>query len=83
MVRLTFFGRLTDLTDSAPREIDLPPGVGDVAALRAWLSDKDAHLADALAAPGVRAVVDDAIVADTHRISQAREIGFIPPVSGG
>ncbi|MBA3666716.1 MAG: MoaD/ThiS family protein [Sphingomonas sp.] len=82
-MRLQFFGRLTDIAGRAPREVILPEGVEDVAALRHWLGECESELAVALASPGVRAVVDDAIVDEAHLLSGAREIAFIPPVSGG
>lgn len=82
-MRLQFFGRLTDIAGRASREVTLPEGVADVAALRHWLGEGDAELAVALASPGVRAVIDEEIVTDQHLLSGAREIAFIPPVSGG
>lgn len=79
---ILFFGRLRDVA-GACRELDTASLPDTVADLRALLSAGDPSLAQALASPGVRIAVDQEIVADTFCVAAAREIAFLPPMSGG
>lgn len=84
MTRLLFFGRLRDVAGHGERVVDLPEHVSTVADLRAWLGDNDAELGAALDARGIHVAVDQVICnrAD-ETVHGAREIAFMPPLSGG
>lgn len=82
MVEVSFFGRLQDVAGGASRQINLD-GARTVDDLVAALTKDDARLEAELRAPTTRYVVDNEIVAGTALISDAREVGFIPPVGGG
>ena len=83
MAQLLFFGKLADIAGVRQRELSLPAGVETVAALRDHIAAGDAELGVALMAPSVKFVVNEAIVSDDARISDADEVAFLPPVSGG
>lgn len=84
MTRLLFFGRLRDIAGCAERQLDLPREIETVADLRAYLAAQDPVLGDAIAARGVRVAVNQAFcVSDAERACGAREIAFMPPLSGG
>ncbi len=81
MVLVLFFGRLRDLAGAG--EIEAPTGCATLAHLRAQIGASNPALGEALAAPGVRAAVDRVIVPADASIESAREIAFMPPLSGG
>ena len=74
-MRIVFFGRLGD---GAPAG-QVPPGVRDTAALRAWLGRDRPELLDA----SVRIAVNDAIIVGDRPLGDDDEISFLPPMSGG
>lgn len=83
MTRILFFGRLRDVARESEREIDLPQHVATAADLRAWLAEKDAVLGEALAARGIHIVVDRVVRTGNVSVRGAKEIAFMPPLSGG
>ena len=80
-MRVQYYGRLSEVGGRDVTEIQAPAATVDE--LRHWLGERDERLAAELSRPGVRAVVNDTIVADDHSITASDEIAFIPPVSGG
>jgi len=83
MARILFFGKLREAAGGAERLIDLPAHVATGCDLIAFLGAQDESLREALSGPAVRIVADDAVVSRNARISGAREVAFLPPVSGG
>lgn len=81
MARLLYYGPLSDMAEN--EDIVLPDGVGDTGALIEWLEARDAELGAALRSRGVRIVVNNVVVTGAHPVSDADEIGFLPPFSGG
>ena len=63
------------------KEIDRSPptNVVDCKTLRAWIGAEFPALLDAK----VRIAIDDVIASETAPIASAREVAFLPPVSGG
>ena len=81
-MQISFFGRLADL--SGQRSLnDVPDGLADGEALRAWLSDAQPHLAEILAHPGTRLVLDNEITDWQAPLAGAGDVAIIPVVSGG
>ncbi len=80
-MRVSFYGSLAELI---AREINftLPRGatVGDV---RDQLAVQHPAAAGALSGRGVRAFVDDVVATDDAVLSDAVELAFLPPLSGG
>lgn len=80
-MRVLFFGRLAERAGG--RERTAPDDIRTLAALRAFLTEGDALLAEALAAKGVRAAVNKIVVAGDAPLKPGDEIAFMPPLSGG
>ena len=84
MTRLLFFGRLRDVAGESERLVDLPAEIGTVGELRAWLANDDADLGAALQTGGIHVVVDQVLRnGPAVSVRGAREIAFMPPLSGG
>lgn len=84
MTRLLFFGRLRDVAGHRERVVELPAYVDTVVKLRDWISEGDPDLGDALRAHGVHVAVDQVICNEPGKtVRGAREIAFMPPLSGG
>ena len=81
MARVLLFGRLADVSGWRERTIAPPPPT--LTALLALLAAEDAALGEALGAPGVQAAVDRVLVRGEADLAEAREIAFMPPMSGG
>lgn len=80
-MRVSFFGKLRDALGDGS---ELPAETGEtVADLRLRLAAIHPQAADALLSGHVRACVDDAIVGEDFSVDEARQIEFLPPVSGG
>ena len=77
-MKVRFFGRLRD-TIGDEREVTLPPEVENSEHLRAWLGRDHPDLLD----PAVRIALDDRMLVATTPLGEARELAFLPPVSGG
>lgn len=80
-VRLLYFAALRELTGIAEEERELPAGVGDVAALGAYLETTHAALAGRLG--HVRFAVNEEFAAPTRGLSDGDVVALIPPVAGG
>lgn len=62
----------------------LPENVATIADVRAWLRSGDPQLGAAISAPDIRVAVDQAFCrGDDQSVRGAREIAFMPPLSGG
>ncbi len=84
MTQLLFFGRLRDVAGCAAIARTLPDYVNTVADVRAWLRENDPPLGAAVSAPEIRVAVDQAFCLDEEAgVRGAREIAFMPPLSGG
>lgn len=81
MTRLLLFGRLHDIAGWRERRLDAAPAT--LFDLRDALAREDAALGEALAGPGVHAVVDQIIVRGDASLVGAAEVAFLPPMSGG
>ena len=83
-VRILYFAWVREKTGKPEEVVDLPPGVGTVQDLVAWLKGRGPEYAEAFARGDViRAAIDRVHVKPTAAIAGAREIAFFPPVTGG
>ncbi len=83
-VKVLFFAGLREQLGTASEEIELPPGVGTVAALRSHLLQRGDAWKSALGeAKLVRTAVNQDMVQATARIQAGDEVAFFPPVTGG
>ena len=82
MVKVIYFGRLSDVTGTTEEVLELPDEIGTAGALRNWL-DLRFKAEGALLEPTVRIAVNSEISFDETPIGGATEIAFMPPVGGG
>jgi len=78
-----FFGPLKDLMGYGQTEIDLPASISTRAALVDFLAQGNTHMSEALNAPTVRIIINNEIAVDDGDLSNAQELAFLPPLSGG
>ena len=78
-MRLTFFGRLRDSVGVDHIDHSIPATVADSELLRCWIGAEFPSLLD----PNVRIAIDNTLVSGAAPIAGAREVAFLPPVSGG
>jgi molybdopterin converting factor small subunit len=83
MTRILFFGRIRDIAGRAELTCDLPVTIETITDLRAWLTQSDPLLGEALRSPGVRVAVDQVFCISDAVIARAGEIAFMSPLSGG
>ena len=81
MVRVLLFGRLRDVAGWRERLVDPTPAT--LFALKNRLSAEDLALGEALAAAGVQAAVDRALVRGDIALAAGAEVAFLSPMSGG
>lgn len=83
-VKLLYFAALRERLGTAGEEIELPSGVGTVAALRAHLRGRGGAWQEALAESRlVRMAVNQDMAQPTAAIKAGDEVAFFPPVTGG
>ena len=83
-MKLIYFAWLRARIGCAEEEIDLPPGVKDVAGLLDWLRSRGSGYAEAVRDLSVvRVAVNQNYVGLEHPIREGDEIAVFPPVTGG
>ena len=82
-MRVLFFGRLSEAAGADEMAIDLPSAAMDVEAFRSLVAQRNDRLANELAKPSVRAVINQQMVLPDAVIRNGDEVAFLPPVSGG
>jgi len=83
-LRVLFFAGLREQLGTSGEEIELPPGVGTVAALRAHLKSRGGAWQTALADGRLlRMAVNQEMAKPEASIKPGDEVAFFPPVTGG
>ena len=82
MVKVIYFGRLSDVTGTDEETLELPEQISTAGALRNWL-DLRFESDGALLEPTVRIAINSEICFDETPIGHANELAFMPPVGGG
>ena len=83
-MKLRYFAWVRERIGKAEEELDPPPGIGSVADLMSWLSQRGEEYAHAFENPKViRAAIDRTHVRPETAIAGAREVAFFPPMTGG
>jgi molybdopterin synthase sulfur carrier subunit len=83
-VKLLYFASLREQLGTPGEEIELPAGVGTVAALRSHLRGRGGAWELALAeAKLVRTAVNQDMAPPTAALQAGDEVAFFPPVTGG
>jgi len=83
MVKLMFFGPLKDLMGYGETQITLPASVTTRDGLVAFIAEGNPHVAEELSSPAVRLIINNEIAVDDGDITDATELAFLPPLSGG
>jgi len=83
-VKLLYFAWLRARVGCAEEEVELPPGVDDVAGLLDWLRERGGGHAEALKDLRiVRVAVNQSYVGPEHPVRESDEVALFPPVTGG
>jgi len=83
-VKLLYFASLREQLGTPGEELELPAGVGTVAALRSHLRGRGGAWELALAdGKLVRAALNQDMAAPTAALKTGDEVAFFPPVTGG
>jgi len=83
-IDMLYFAWVREAIGRDGETIEPPAGVGDVAALIAWLAARGGGYATAFADPArLRCAIDQRFAALAAPIAGATEIALFPPVTGG
>jgi sulfur-carrier protein len=83
-IRVLFFASLREKLGASGEEIDLPPTVTTVGALREHLRDRGGAWAEVFApTKALRGAVNQAMAQPGQQIKAGDEVAFFPPVTGG
>jgi len=83
-VKVLFFAALREQLGTSAEEIELPAGVGTVAALKNHLMERGGAYGKAFGGKAlIRIAVNQDMVQPTARIEAGDEVAFFPPVTGG
>lgn len=83
-VKILYFAGLRETLGHAEETLDnLPAGVADAAALRAWLCARGEPWNAMAPGKAVRMAVNQALAHATTPVRDGDEIAFFPPVTGG
>jgi molybdopterin synthase sulfur carrier subunit len=83
-VRLLFFASLREKLGTSAEEIEVPPTVTTVGALREHLRDRGGAWGDVFSPTrAVRAAINQSMAQPAASIKAGDEVAFFPPVTGG
>ena len=82
MVKILYFGRLSDIAQRREAQLDLPQDVTTLFGLKNWLN-KEHELGGALRDPSIKTMVNQVLIYENTGLDGSEEIGFLPPVGGG
>lgn len=84
MLRILYFASVKEKAGRGEEAIALPPTVGNVLGLVAWLQQRGGGPAQALAdLAAVRVAVNQEHARFDHPLKGDEEVAFFPPVTGG
>jgi len=83
-INLKFFAALREAVGAGQEQLDLPPGVTTVGAVRALLQARGGVWAEALAPErAVRMAFNHQMCGPDTALTDGAEVAFFPPVTGG
>jgi molybdopterin synthase sulfur carrier subunit len=83
-VKLVFFAGLREQLGTTAEEVELPSGVGTIAALRSHLVQRGGAYAKVFGGKAlIRSAVNQDMAQPAASIKAGDEIAFFPPVTGG
>jgi DUF971 family protein/molybdopterin converting factor small subunit len=77
-VRLLYFADLVETLEEASEEVELPPGINDIAGLLAWMRDRGGRWARMPAAQRLTVTVNRQFADPGTRIKAGDEVAFAP-----
>jgi sulfur-carrier protein len=83
-MKILYFARMRQLMGRGSEDIDVPASVETVRELIDFLKARDGQASIAFAdLRGVKAAINQSHAALDAKLSDAREVAFFPPVTGG
>lgn len=82
MVKILYFGRLSDRVGKVEEHLDLPQNISTISLLKSYLNTQH-DLNEVLDDPSIKTMIDQSLAHGNASIINADEIGFLPPVGGG
>lgn len=82
-MKIVYFARLREAIGQAEETIETPQGVETAGELKKWLMNRGEPWASALAGKRVLVAVDQEHAQYQDAITDASEVAFFPPVTGG
>jgi len=82
MTKIVFLGWLKDTAGTAERQVELPAMTTPEELIR-FVADGNQLLAEELAEPTIRIIVNKSILVDKILPETIEEVAFMPPLSGG
>ena len=82
-MKIVYFARLREAIGQAEETIETPQGVETAGELKEWLMNRGEPWASALAGKRVLVAVDQEHAHYQDAITDASEVAFFPPVTGG
>lgn len=82
MVKILYFGRLSDRVGKVEERLELPKDITTIDLLKPYLNDLH-DLDNTLTDPSIKTMIDQSLAHGNTSILGANEIGFLPPVGGG
>lgn len=83
-MKLVYFAWVRERVGRPEETVEVPPGIGTVAELVAWLKTRDERYAHAFEDERtVRAAVDRVHARPDASLAGAGEVAFFPPMTGG
>ena len=82
-MKIVYFARLREAIGQAEETIETPQGIETAGELKEWLMNRGEPWASALAGKRVLVAVDQEHAHYQDAITDASEVAFFPPVTGG
>jgi molybdopterin synthase sulfur carrier subunit len=82
-LKILYFASLREALGQGSEQLDLPPGVTDVASLRCFLTARGDQWQALATVRNLRCAVNQEMVRFDAPIRAGDEVAFFPPVTGG
>ena len=82
-LKILYFASLREALNSSGENLELPPGIASVAALRAHLAERGGAWSALTQSKSLRTAVNQKLVDAQAAVADGDEVAFFPPVTGG
>ena len=83
VLKILYFASLRETLGQGSEQLELPPGVTDVASLRCFLAARGDQWQALATVRNLRCAVNQDIAALDAVVADGDEVAFFPPVTGG